>query len=176
LRPGTQVEVKLQSAYIEIWHKGDCVARHERCYRRRQQILDLEHYLEVLRRKPGALAGSTPLVQWREQGRWKASHDRFWQILNHRQGRPNGTRAMIEVLTLGKQHGYDRLDQVLEIALELGCSDVDAIRYLLTEGALQRRPAEPVDAPLLARYERPLPTLTEYDQLLSTAKVSEVPL
>ena len=174
LRPGMQVEVKLQSAYIEIWHKGKCVARHERCYRRRQQILDLEHYLEVLSRKPGALAGSTPLAQWREQGRWKASHDRFWQILNSRQGRQNGTRAMIEVLTLGKQHGYERLEQVLEVALELGCSDVDAVRYLLTEGALKRKQPEPVDAPLLACYERPLPTLTEYDQLLSIASATEV--
>jgi hypothetical protein len=33
------------------------------CYRRQQQILDLEHYLDVLYRKPGALAGSKPLEQ-----------------------------------------------------------------------------------------------------------------
>jgi len=26
------------------------------------EILDLEHYLDVLRKKPGALAGSTPLA------------------------------------------------------------------------------------------------------------------
>ena len=38
---------------------GRCVARHERCYSRQQQVLDLEHYLDVLSRKPGALAGST---------------------------------------------------------------------------------------------------------------------
>ena len=36
---------------------------HERSYRRQQQILDLEHYLDVLYRKPGALAGSKPLEQ-----------------------------------------------------------------------------------------------------------------
>jgi hypothetical protein len=41
------------------------VARHERCYRRQQQILDLEHYLDVLYRKPGALAGSKLLEQKR---------------------------------------------------------------------------------------------------------------
>lgn len=174
LRPGVQVEVKLHSAYIEVWHTGQCVARHERCYRRRQQILDLEHYLEVLRRKPGALAGSTPLAQWREQGRWKASYDRFWQILNGRQGRQNGTRAMIEVLTLGKQHGYDRLAQAIATALELGCSDVEAVRYLLTAGTLKRPRPEPVDTSLLAGYERPLPTLSEYDQLLTMANATEV--
>ena len=35
------------------------IGERERCYRRQQQILDLEHYLDVLYRKPGALAGST---------------------------------------------------------------------------------------------------------------------
>jgi len=33
---------------MELWHDGRCVARHERCYRGQQQILDLEHYLDVL--------------------------------------------------------------------------------------------------------------------------------
>jgi hypothetical protein len=37
--------------------------------------LDLEHYLDVLSKKPGALAGSTPLEQWRAQGRWPTSFD-----------------------------------------------------------------------------------------------------
>ncbi|MCU1292681.1 MAG: hypothetical protein JWP08_1531 [Bryobacterales bacterium] len=32
---------------IELWHGGGCVARHERCYGRQQQVLDLEHYLDV---------------------------------------------------------------------------------------------------------------------------------
>ena len=30
-----------------------------------QQVLDLEHYLDVLRTEAGALAGSRPLQQWR---------------------------------------------------------------------------------------------------------------
>jgi hypothetical protein len=33
------------------------VARHPRCYGRGHQILDLEHYLDVLEKKPGAMAG-----------------------------------------------------------------------------------------------------------------------
>jgi hypothetical protein len=128
----------------------------------------------VLSRKPGALAGSTPLAQWREQGRWKASHDRFWQVLNHRHGRQNGTRAMIEVVALGQQYGYPRLEQVLEEALALGCSDVEAVRYLLTAETLERRLPEPVAVESLSCYERPLPSLAEYDQLLTMASATEV--
>ena len=65
LKPGTRVKVELLPAYVEIWHERECVARHERCYERYRQVLELEHYLEALERKPGALAGATALRQWR---------------------------------------------------------------------------------------------------------------
>ena len=76
---------------------------------RRQQILDLDHYLEVLERKPGAMAGSKPLDQWRSSGRWPADYDALWRRLNERHGRQDGTRAMIGVILLGRQFGHDRL-------------------------------------------------------------------
>jgi len=58
--PGTTVQVKLSAAEVTIWHAGRCVATHERCFGRHEEVLNLEHYLDVLARKPGALAGSTP--------------------------------------------------------------------------------------------------------------------
>src|SRR6266566_3385709 len=73
LKPGTQTRVKLLPAYVEVWQERECVARHERSSSRYEQVLDLEHYLDVLERKPGALAGSSPLKQWRERGRWPES-------------------------------------------------------------------------------------------------------
>jgi transposase len=171
LKPGTSVEAKLQSAYIEVWHDGKCAARHERCYQRRQQIFDLEHYLEPLNRKPGAFAGSTPLAQWRQQGRWTPSHDEFWQNLNRRHGRQNGTRVMIDVLGLGRQHGFNCLEKALKSALAMGCCDAEAVRYLLTASQMDRPPGEPVSVGGLARYDRPMPTVSEYDQLLGSAEV-----
>jgi hypothetical protein len=86
LRAGTQARVRVLPAVVEIWHEGRIVARHPRSYQARQQILELEQYLDVLERKPGAFAGSTALKQWREQGRWTATHDRFWQEVQRRRG------------------------------------------------------------------------------------------
>lgn len=43
------------------------MVRHERSFSHYQQVLDLEHYLDVLESKPGALAGSSPLEQWRQR-------------------------------------------------------------------------------------------------------------
>ena len=64
----------------------ECAARHQRCYGRGHQILNLEHYLDVLEKKPGAMAGSTPLQQWRQAGRWPECLDRIWKQLEQRHG------------------------------------------------------------------------------------------
>jgi transposase len=164
---GTVAQAKVYASYVEIWHEGKCVARHERCYSRRQKLLDLEHYLEALSRKPGALAGSTPLAQWRAQGRWPASYDRLWEGLKQRQGKQEGTRAMIEVVQLGSKHGYDPLQRAVEEALEMGCFDVGAVRLLLESASLEARtPAEAVEIGRLRAYDRPQPKLSPYDELL----------
>lgn len=164
---GTTVQAKVYSSYVEIWHEGKCFARHERCYRRRQKVLNLEHYLEALSRKPGALAGSTPLAQWRAQGRWPASYDRLWEALKQRQGKQEGTRAMIEVVQLGSKHGYAQLQQAVEKALEMGCFDVSAVRLLVESANLDaRKNQELVEVGRLAGYDRPQPKLNDYDELL----------
>jgi transposase len=171
LPPGTKVEARVQADIVELWHQGARVARHERSYSRQQQILDLEHYLDVLRKKPGALAGSTPLAQWRQAGRWPECFDRLWQALISRHGRPQGTRQMIDLLSLGAAQGWDRLRIAVEQALSLGCHDVAAIRHLLVAGQLARPAVEAMELGVLSRYERPQPVISGYDQLLTEVQV-----
>jgi hypothetical protein len=171
IRAGLEVEAKVYASHVEIWHEGQRVARHERCYSRQQEILDLEHYLEPLERKPGALAGSKPLEQWREKGRWPASYDEIWEQLMIRNGKQNGTRRMIELLQLGKAYGYEKLRQAVESALAMGSCDVSTVRYLMTAEQLDRARPEPIDVGALSCYERPLPVMTDYDQLLACPEV-----
>ena len=174
LAAGTEVAAKIHAAYVEIWHQGKCVARHERCFGRQQKVLDPDHYPEALERKPGALAGATALEQWRAQGRWPASYDRYWEVLKQREGRQAGTRAMIEILLLGQQYGAARLRQAIEEALEVGCSDAAAVRYLLSAGTLQKTKPDAVELGALISYERPQPAMAGYDRLLLNAPVGEV--
>jgi transposase len=170
---GTKVEAKLTAATLEIWHGGKCIAQHERSYGRQQEILDLEHYLEVLEHKPGAFAGSKPLAQWRAAGRWPMSYDRLWEALLERHGRSGGTKAMIGLLQLGRTHGQERLRVAVETALALGCSDSAAVQHLLATPMLTRaQPAELPDLGLLARFERPLPAVDAYDELLVGGRAS----
>src|SRR5260370_38100609 len=106
-------------------------ARHTRCYGRAHQSLDLEHYLDVLDKKAGAMAGSTPLQQWRQAGRWPACLDAIWRELEQRHGKGNGTREMISLVRAGSIDGWDKLIVAVKEALRLGISDAAAVRHLL---------------------------------------------
>jgi len=138
-------------------------------------VLELEHYLDTLTKKPGALAGSTALEQCRAQGRWPASYDQFWGVLKEREGKQAGTRAMIDVLLLGREYGPARLRHAVEQALELGCSNVGSVRYLLNGTNLEQRPAaEEGDIGVLSRYDRPQPNLQDYERLRPNWTTTEV--
>ena len=166
VRAGTVVQAKLSATTVDVWHEGRCVATHQRCYGRYQEVMDLEHYLDVLRHKPGALAGSKPLDQWRKLGRWPASYDTLWQGLMQRCGKQEGTKEMVGLLQLGRTHGEGRLRTAVEATLALGCEDSAAVRHLLAAADLERRPAPPLQLGMLAQFDRPLPAMTDYDQLL----------
>lgn len=166
---GTTVQVKLSAATVAIWHEGRCLTQHERCYGRQQEILDLEHYLDVLDHKPGALAGSKPLDQWRRLGRWPACYDQLWQALIARSDRQAGTKAMIRLLQLGRTHGYDRLRTAVERALALGCTDAAAIEHLVATPQLAHTPPALMVVEALTAFDRPAPAIHTYDQLLAAA-------
>ena len=77
---------------------------------------------------------------------------------------------MVELLLLGRKHGYRELDAACQQALDLGCSDAATARYLMTAARLGRPAAPPIDVAALRAYERPLPEVGAYDALL-TAEV-----
>jgi hypothetical protein len=180
LRAGTKVRVRVLPHSVDVWHAGQLVASHQRSYSRRQEMLDLEHYLDVLERKPGAFKGSRPLAQWREAGRWSAAFDEFWEKLKLRHGAQGGTRLMIEALRLGKARGYEQLSSAISRALELGAVDVAAVRYLLSAEELKMEVVPPlrlsggeVSSPgLKEQFTRPLPRLEIYDRLLGGSEAA----
>ena len=172
LAVGTKVEVKAYASYVEVWHRARLVARHERRFERYQKVLELDHYLDALVKKPGALAGSTALEQCRAQGRWPACYDEFWDRIKERQGKQKGTRGMIEALILGREAGPGRVREAVEEALRLGSAEVSLVRFLLQS---EMRPAaEPVEVGVLREYDRSQPSVAGYDQLLINLAPVEV--
>jgi transposase len=167
LTPGTQVQAKAYASLVELWHGGRCVARHERCYGRQQQVLDLEHYLDVLSRKPGALAGSRPLEQQRRSGLWPSSFDEIWQAFMNRCGKQLGTKQMIDLLKLARQFGREHVCRAIDTALQTGCTDIAAVQHLVQTDHLTRPVCDGIEIGSLDRYHRPAPVMNQYDQLLA---------
>jgi hypothetical protein len=85
-----------------------------------------------------------------------------------RQGRQRGTKAMIELLQLGSRHGYERLRTATEAVLRLGCTDASAVSHLMVaDGLAHQRPVMLLEiGTALSQYERPLPHVNAYDELL----------
>ena len=87
----------------------------------------LDHYLEVLVRKPGALPGATALAQARAAGAFTALHQRFWDAARPRHGDGAGTRALIGVLLLHRTLPAAAVLAGIDAALALGRCDADLV-------------------------------------------------
>jgi hypothetical protein len=167
---GRTVRVRISPLSIEVTYRGRLVATHDRVHLRGGERLVLDHYLDVLRDRPGAFPGSLPLHQARERGEFPPSYDRLWQALTERLGERVGTRAMIEVLLLHRRHPKEVVRAAVEQALAVGAIDPGAVAIIARH--LQELPeAEPVQLSLvelgeLARYGRPAPEVAGYDVLL----------
>jgi len=142
------------------------IARHERAAGRYVEVLTLDHYLEVLKTKPGALPGATALAQAKACGAFTATHQAYWDAARRASGDAAGTKLLIEVLLAHRTLPTTALVTAMGKAVQTGVLDphvvlIDARR----EANGQIAPVIPIGA--LARYDRPTPTLGAYDQLLT---------
>jgi len=166
---GRRVEVRVGAHRIEVVHGGRLVAQHVRCYGRHQEQLTLDHYIELLKEKPGALRRARPLRQARQRGEWPEQYDRLWAELIRRYGDSDGTREMLDVVLLHRSARTEDVHTAVARALEYGCNDAGAVSVVLR----QLQSCQQIVAPLaelgpLARYERPvLDDLSRYDRLLA---------
>jgi len=82
---------------------------------------------------------------------------------------------MVAVIRMGREFGYAKLEACVNQALKLGATDIAAIRHLLLSDQLQHGATEPVEIGALSSYERPLPTMAQYDQLLLSSGIEVQP-
>jgi transposase len=184
---GQRVRVALSAEELRVFDGSRIVATHPRLTSRATSNLVLDHYLEILMGKPGALPGSTALAQARSSGAFTSTHEAFWAAARARHGDAEGTRALIEVLLLHRRLGRDAVLAGIRAALAAGAVTADVV-------AIEARKASPTttatvtSAPpprprrsetalvtLQARQQahaprpdsRPAPSVADYDQLLA---------
>lgn len=158
---GQRVTVELGAETVTMAVAGCVVAAHVRGVHRRSETLDLDHYLEVLWRRPGAMPAATALAQARTTGRFRSEHQQFWDLARRRHGDAAGTRALCDVLLLHRYHHADHVVAGIRAALSIGNTD-PAVVAVETRRAIEHLQPEPVVTPV----ER-VPDLSVYDQLLT---------
>jgi transposase len=181
---GHRVRVLLGASELLVFDGRVQVARHERLATRGGTRLELDHYLEALLRKPGALPGATALEQARAAGRFTPVHDAWWAAVRAARGDAAGTRALVEVLLLHRSMGHEHVVAGIAAALTVGALTPEAV-------AVEARKAAQADTvsdwaatedhhPTLGQVSsltqrrltalpgdtRPLPSVAAYDQLL----------
>jgi len=190
---GRRVRVLLRASEVVVFDGRAEVARHERCTNRGEPTLVLDHYLEVLARKPGALPGATALVQARKTGVFTAEHEAFWAATRTKHGDAGGTRELIEVLLLHRHLPHDAVLSGLRAATTVGAPVADVVAVEARKAAGQHHDQSTADHDAAAAAganrvvslterrlnepgaviaglpadTRPLPTVTAYDDLLS---------
>jgi transposase len=168
---GRRLNVRIGGTAIEVTDAGRVVACHERNIARGSQSLLLDHYLEILARKPGAMPGSLAVAQARESGLLTSAHELFWARARRRLGDAGGTRALIEVLLLHRGLPFPAVHAALEAVNSAGSADPALVAIEARRISERRAPtgASLPAAAHLQRYERETPSLTPYDGLLSGA-------
>jgi transposase len=165
---GLKVSARVGAREITINHSGREVARHERLHGKYGTSAQLDHYLELLARKPGALEHSVALAQERDRGGWPGCFDELWAALHDRYGRSDAARQMVDVVLLCREHGPVAVELAVRGALAAGAHDGRAVAVLArraqSAGRAAPTPLMGLEARLQA-HERPAPDLTDYDQL-----------
>ena len=163
---GRRLAVRLSATAVQALDGPQVVAAHERAAGKYDEVLTLDHYLEVLRYKPGALPGASALAQARASGAFTAAHQRYWDAARRGRGDAAGTRALIEVLLGHRTLPAPALARAMDKAVASGVLDPQAVLIDARRLASGRvAPVIPIGA--LARYDRPAPTLAGYDALLA---------
>ncbi|MFN2592166.1 MAG: IS21 family transposase [Candidatus Dormibacteria bacterium] len=159
-----RVDVRLGGRQLQVVHQGRVVATHGRLIHRGSEELVLDHYLEILAIKPGALAGSTPLAQARAAGAFGRVHDAFWDGARRSLGERDGTRALIGVLLLYRSLPADAVVAGMRAALRIPTVDPEVVAV---EARRSLEPALAAVIPIGVRLcDRPAPSLGGYDTLL----------
>lgn len=170
------------------------VAAHGRIVASGGQSVQLDHYLEVLKTKPGAFPGSTALAAARQSGVFTNAHDAFWAAARHINGDAEGTRELIDVLLLHRHLGSEDVEAGIRAALLVGSVNAEVVAVQARRHAAnhpsqaranlglvpqknvnvqrvisltQRRLTDPAAViAVLPPDRRPLPTVDAYDRLL----------
>ena len=165
---GQRVTVRLGANTVSAHDGTRVLASHDRAPGKGREVLVLDHYLETLAIKAGALAGSSALALARASGRFGSTHDEFFARARRSLGDAAGTRAMIAVLLLERTMKPSAVREGMARCLAVGTLD-PALVAIEARRSLEETCSQPECDPQFAPYDRKLPSVAHYDELLGVS-------
>ena len=154
---GQQLILRAYWDRVEIYHGLQRVATHPRCHERHREVLELDHYLDLLLQKPGALDQAKPF----RSADLPAVYHQFRAELRQRD--PRGDREFVRVLMLHRDFSPEKVQAALKEALSQRSIQYEAVRQLLVNQPhapalgtehVDRLPDIQVRQPALALYDQ----------------------
>lgn len=147
--------VKGRAFDVEIYHRGELLARHERSYGQHKTIYKLEHYLPLLEQRPRAVMNARSVRE--------ANLPREFRSFSSMLKDPD--RGMVQLLRLIVDHGREKVLAAVHRAIEHRQISVEVVGYYVTAG--DAAPVIPIAGPAVQPVD-----LTCYDSLLTGSELS----
>lgn len=163
------VHIKRFANRVEVWHEGELVAQHSRCFEKGQFVLTAEHYLTMLKTKPGCLDNARAF-----KGQpWGEDLERMRRELEYRQP-DNGTRQYIDILLLMTEYTVDGVRDTVRLCLRRRAFSYDAVLAVLRNEPVTPSPRLDLsDRPDLSHADDGTRPLSVYDQLAGNQAARE---
>jgi|SRR5579884_455549 len=160
-----RLEVRVGAETVEVLDASRVLARHARALKG-DEVLVLDHYLEVLAVKPGALPGATALARARASGAFGAAHEAFWEAARRQRGDRDGTKALVEVLLLHRVLDAAQVSAGIHAALAVGSVDPAVVAIEARRAVEAGKTGVVPIGEGYSRFDRPAPSIAHYDELL----------
>lgn len=158
---GKTAMIRAYAGRIVVVHDEEVIGEHRRHFGHGKVVYDPWHYLEVLKRKPGALRNGAPFKDWQ----LPQPLTEMRQTLSKR---PDGDRQFVGILGAIATYGLETVTAACAEALAAGAASRDVVLNILSRihDAPQVSDCEtPVHLPELKAP--PLANCGRYDNLLS---------
>jgi transposase len=120
------VSIKAYWDIIEIYHRDELIAKHNRLFDKEEISYNPMHYLKLLERKPGALNQADPLWNWDLPKVFKTFKRKIESRL-----KKGGQLEFIQTLRLLEVYSITELEIAIEEALRLQTISMDAVKLLV---------------------------------------------
>lgn len=155
---------------VRIIHENTLIATHKREFLRDRWVINPWHYLEALRRKPGAFQSSRILSEIEHS--WDPVVKKVYDLQIKKYGDIDGTKEFISTLLCFKDRSYEDMIEVLKLSLEqktVNKETVELIAESQEEDEFNPEAATTANIAAIANFSIPEADVDRFDALMEVA-------